>query len=489
MSFILALDLGTTGNRAVAFDRKGSVAAKAYYEFPQIFPKPGWVEHDPLEILNTTLKALKEVVAQVGAENIEAVGITNQRETTIIWDKSTGKPVFNAIVWQCRRTADICRSLAGKAELFKEKTGLFLDAYFSGTKIQWILDHVEGARERAEKGELLFGTVDTWILWNLTRGRVHATEVSNISRTLCFNIRTMEYDQELLDLLRVPRVMLPEVRESSGEFGRMDASIVGREIPITGILGDQQASLLAQGGWEEGLVKNTYGTGLFVMTSTGAKVADTERLVSTVAWKIDGKTAYALEGSVFVGGSCVQWVRDQMKFIHSAAETEAAAQSLKDNDNVFLVPAFTGLGAPYWDPDARGLLIGITRGTTQAHIVRAAVESMAYQTCDVVEEMLKTAHAESFKTLRVDGGAVKNDFLMQFQADMLNIQVERPLQTETTVMGAAFVAALACGFWSWQDLESMRGIEKVFKPVMENGQREKLYKKWKSAVERSLNWG
>lgn len=488
MSFIVALDLGTTGNRAVAFDKKGAVAAKAYREFPQIFPRAGWVEHDPKKILETTELVLKEVAEKVGVSKIEAIGITNQRETTIIWDKQTGEPIFNAVVWQCRRTADICEDLKPHASLFKQKTGLFLDAYFSGTKIQWILDHVEGARQKAESGQLLFGTVDTWILWHLTKGKVHATEVSNASRTLCFNIHTLDYDQELLDLLKVPRQILPEVKESAGDFGRVDAQILGKEIPITGILGDQQASLLAQGGWQKGMVKNTYGTGLFVMTSSGGQAAETQRLVSTVAWKINGEITYALEGSIFVGGSCVQWVRDELQFLKSADQAEKMALQLKGNDDVYLVPAFVGLGAPYWDPKARGLLIGLTRGTTQAHIVRAALESMAYQTMDVIGEMAECDSVDPFNKLRVDGGAVNNNFLMQFQADILDMEVERPVQTETTVLGAAFIAGLAVGFWQKEDLQSIRGVEKTFLPDMEDLKRQELYDKWKKAVNKSLAW-
>jgi len=486
---ILGMDLGTTGNRVVAYNRQGGAIAKAYYEFPQIFPKPGWVEHDPLKIWETALKALKEVGEQVGAENIEALGITNQRETTILWEKSTGKPVFNAIVWQCRRTAPLCESLKEHAERIKEKTGLFLDAYFSATKISWILEHVPGLRARAERGEILFGTVDTWILWMLTGGRTHATEVSNASRTLLYNIRTLEFDSELLKLFHVPKALLPAVLDSDGDFGCVEQKILGREIPVRAMLGDQQASLFGQGAWEPGIVKNTYGTGLFVMTNTGDQLPRSGRLVNTIAWKTGKELAYAVEGSIFIGGSCIQWLRDILKLIPSAEASEALAAHLASNDGVYLVPAFVGLGAPYWDPDARGLLIGITRGTTPAHIVRASLEALAYQTRDVIEEMQKLCPGRPLRKLRVDGGAVKNNFLMQFQADILGCSVERPLHTETTVFGVAGLTGIAVGFWSRKDyLQLVQITERTFEARMDSKIRDACYRTWKEAVARSRGW-
>ncbi len=488
MKVILALDLGTTGNRAVAFDKQGRQVAKAYQEFSQIFPQAGWVEHDAEEIWQSTRSVLEKVASEVGVHNIVSLGITNQRETTVLWNKKTGKPIYHAIVWQCRRTTEICRQLKTKADLFKQKTGLFLDPYFSGTKIKWILEHVEGAREQADKGEILFGTIDTWILWKLTAGKSHFTEVSNASRTLFFNIHTLSFDEELLKILTIPSNILPKILSSQDDFGLIDDSILGKEIPITGMLGDQQASLFAQGGWQKGVVKNTYGTGLFVMTSTGCEIPQSGKLVNTVAWKIGDEICYALEGSIFVGGSCIQWLRDELKIIDDAGETEAMAKSLKDNDDVYLVPAFVGLGAPFWDPEARGLIIGITRGTTRAHFIRAALESLAYQTRDVVEEMKKLIPDGAFKILRVDGGAVKNDFLMQFQSDILNLKVERPVQIETTVFGAAAIAGLGAGFWTREELNQIRQIDRTFEPQMPEIFREKKYLRWQRAVRKSLAW-
>jgi glycerol kinase len=487
MQVIVALDLGTTGNRAMAFANDGRIVASAYQEFPQHFPKPGWVEHDPMDIWRTAKQTLDEVLAQVGAEHVVAIGLTNQRETTILWDRTTGTPVYNAIVWQCRRTQPMCERLKDAAASIKQKTGLFFDPYFSATKIAWILEHVPGVRAKAEQGQVIFGTVDTWILWQLTGGRVHATETSNASRTLCYNIHTLDYDDELLRLFGVPRRCLPEVKESAGLFGHTAPEVVGREIPITGILGDQQAALFAQGGWESGVVKNTYGTGLFVMRSTGAQVMEAGRLVSTIGWTLNGQVTYALEGSIFVGGSCIQWLRDGLRVITSAEETEAMAQSLASNDGVYFVPALVGLGAPYWDPSARGLLVGLTRGTTPAHLARAALESMAYQTRDVVEEMNRLT-GQPLTALRVDGGAVRNDFLMQFQADLLNAVVERPAVTETTALGAAGIAGLAAAFWTQADFLKTRQVERSFTPGMDAAQREAIYGQWKAAVEKSLGW-
>ena len=488
MKVILGMDLGTTGNRVAAFTKDGRVVASAYYEFPQVFPKPGWVEHDPVEILESALRALKEVAGKVGVENIQGLGITNQRETTILWDKKTGAPVYNAIVWQCRRTADLCDALRGSAAGIKSRTGLSLDPYFSATKIRWILDHVPGVRDKAARGEILFGTVDTWMLWNLTKGKTHATEPSNASRTLCLNIQKLSYDAEMLKLFGIPENIFPEVRDSGGLFGVLDKAILGREIPILAILGDQQAAFFAQGGWQEGVVKNTYGTGLFLMAATGKTIPESGSLINTVAWRLRGDVLYAIEGSVFVGGAAIQWLRDGLKIISSAAETEALALSLKSNEGVYFVPALTGLGAPYWDPDARGLLIGLTRGTTPAHFVRAALESLAYQTRDVIGEMKRLTTTHTFNTLRVDGGAVKNNFLMQFQADILGFNVERPEQIETTVLGAAALAGMEAGFWTQEEFLSARRVERVFQPMMEVNERQKLYQAWLSAAAKSLGW-
>ncbi|NOZ25925.1 MAG: glycerol kinase GlpK [Nitrospirae bacterium] len=487
MKVILAIDLGTTGNRVIAFTADGSVAAKSYYEFPQIFPAPGWVEHDPFDILNTTKKALQDVISAVGADSVVSMGMTNQRETTLLWDKRTGKPVHNAIVWQCRRTKPICDRLEEYSGTIREKTGLPLDPYFSATKIKWIIEHVDGVRRGIEQGNIIFGTVDTWVLWNLTAGRVHATEPGNASRTLCYNIHTLDYDEDLLEIFGLPRKIFPEVRESSGLFGNTAKEITGREIPITGILGDQQASLFAQGGWEEDVVKNTYGTGLFLMTSTGSELQTSGRLLNTIAWKTDGEVCYAMEGSVFVGGSCIQWLRDGLKIIRSSAETESMAASLGSNEGVYFVPALTGLGAPYWDPDARGMIIGITRGTRREHLVRAALEAIAYQTRDVIEEMERTT-GMALKKVRVDGGASKNDFLMQFQADILGAAIERPVLTETTAFGAAGIAGIAAGFWSRNGFFGTRKVERVFSPLVDEKRADLCYSQWKRAVKRAMGW-
>ncbi|NOZ56818.1 MAG: glycerol kinase GlpK [Calditrichaeota bacterium] len=488
MKAVLALDLGTTGNRVIAFSRDGEILAKSYYEFPQIFPKPGWVEHNPQDIVDTTFRALKDVLSEVGAENVEAIGITNQRETTVLWDRRTGKPIYNAIVWQCRRTADICKRLADREDVIRAKTGLPLDPYFSATKILWLFENVPEANKLAESGNLAFGTIDTWILWNLTGGKVHATEPSNASRTLLFNIRERHFDAELLDIFGVPESILPEVRPSGSVFGETEPSLTGgRAIPISGILGDQQASLFAQGGWQEGVVKNTYGTGLFAMTSTGNTPAEPGKLVSTVAWEIDGETTYALEGSVFVGGSSVQWLRDGLKIIENSADTEPLATSLASNEGVYFVPALVGLGAPYWDPTARGMIIGLTRGTRREHLARATLEAIAYQTRDVVEEMQKLV-GKKLSTLRVDGGASQNNFLMQFQADILDAVVERPVVTETTALGAAGIAGITAGVWTWDDFLSVRKIDRVFEASLGQEERERLYAKWKEAVKRARGW-
>lgn len=485
--FVVAMDLGTTGNRAIAFAKDGSVAAKAYYEFPQIFPEPGWVEHNPADILDTAFKALKEVAGAVGAANIDSIGITNQRETTVIWNKKTGKPVYNAIVWQCRRTENICARLNEHARTLKEKTGLFLDPYFSATKIKWILDNVPGAVQAAEKGELLFGTVDTWLLWNLTGGKAHATEPSNASRTLVYDIKTLKFSKELLDIFAIPESLLPEVKDSDALFGVTDKKLLGLEIPVHGILGDQQASLFAHCGWEEGVIKSTYGTGIFVLTALKGKAPETSSLITTVAWARQGKTAYALEGSAFMGGASIQWLRDNLKLIKSAPETEQIAASLYGNEGVYFVPAFQGLGAPYWDANARGLIIGLSRKSNSATIVRAAVESLAYQVKDIMIEMKKVSQ-EDFKVLRADGGAAANNFLMQFQSDTLTMPVERSGLIDTTALGAAAVSALATGFWTLEEFKSIRGAVKTFVPAEKGNPAEMAYGGWKKAVEKSRNW-
>ena len=488
MKTILAIDLGTTGNRVIAFSKEGEILARSYYEFPQIFPKPGWVEHNPMDIWETTQKALHNVVDKVGVENVEAIGLTNQRETTILWDRKTGRPVYNAIVWQCRRTAPLCDALRENEPWIKKRTGLFLDPYFSATKIKWILDNVPGTREKAEAGDLAFGTVDTWVLWNLTGGAVHATEPSNASRTLIFNIHSLQFDEELLRLFQIPPAILPQVKPSGGQFGTTAPDLLGKAIPVTGVLGDQQAAFFAHGGWEAGVLKNTYGTGLFVVTSTGESVPDSGKLVNTVAWQLNGKTTYALEGSIFIGGAAIQWLRDGLKILSSAPESETLATSIPDNEGVYFVPALAGLGAPYWDPAARGTFLGLTRGTGRAHLARAALEALAYQTRDVVEEMATTTGNRSFKKLAVDGGASKNNFLMQFQADILNMPVERPRVVETTAFGAAGVAGMTSGFWTREEFLQARKIDRVFLPKMPAEKREHTYARWKEAVQRALKW-
>ncbi len=483
-SLILSVDLGTTGNRAMAFSQEGFCRASSYAEFTQIFPHPGWVEHDPELLWKTALKVIQEVVQKVGADSIYAIGITNQRETTLIWNKHTGKPVYNAIVWQCRRTSALCKQLKPYAPIIKQKTGLFLDPYFSATKIQWILDTLPQARLQAEKGDLLFGTVDTWILWKLTGGKVHATDPSNASRTMLYNIHTLSYDPELLNIFHIPAHMLPEVRPTFGPFGMTDKAVLHSEIPIMGVIGDQQAAFFAQGGWEEGVVKNTYGTGLFVVASTGDLVPESGKLVNTIAWQQNKKVTYAVEGSIFIGGAAIQWLRDGLGIIQHASETEPLAKTLKDNEGVYFVPALTGLGAPYWVPEARGILTGLTRGTGKAHIVRAALESMAYQTRDVIEEI--QAMGVSIDQLKVDGGACKNHFLMQFQADLLAIPVEKPKMEETTAFGAAGVAGIASEFWTYASFSKCRKRDSLFTPSMIESERNRLYSGWKEAVQKCL---
>jgi len=491
--FAMALDQGTTSSRAILFEHDGSIAAVDQYEFPQHFPKPGWVEHDPLEIWESQLRAARGVLekARARAADIAAIGITNQRETTVVWDRATGEPIHPAIVWQSRQTASICDELRsrGLEEEVRKRTGLLIDAYFSATKVRFILDTVDGAQQRAERGELAFGTVDSWLLYKLTGGRVHATEASNASRTLIYNIHERQWDDLLLGELRIPHSMLPEVRDSSGNFGVADSEWLGAEIPIAGIAGDQQAALFGQGCTAPGLAKNTYGTGCFLLMNTGeeASVSSTG-LLTTIAWSIDGRVEYALEGSVFVAGAAIQWLRDGMGLIRQAPDSEAAAKSVEDTGGVYLVPAFVGLGAPYWDERARGIIVGITRGTTRDHIVRAALESIAYQTRDVVE-CVRADSGLDLDTLRVDGGAATNDFLMQFQADILGACIERPPVLEVSALGAALLAGLAVGFWSDRaELESEAERAEVFEPELGAERREALYAGWKRAVERSRDW-
>ncbi len=490
--YVLALDLGTTGNRAIVFDKKQRIVSSQYEEFTQIFPKPGWVEHDPEEIWRSVKNVLAHTFRKIKPSDVAAIGITNQRETVLIWDKKTGKPLHHAIVWQCRRTAPFCEALKKKGleRTIHAKTGLFLDAYFSASKLTWLLDHVKGAREKAARGQLLAGTIDSWIVWKLSGGAAHVTDASNASRTMLFNLKTLKWDASLCRIFRVPAGILPKVVPSSGISARMDAKLFGTALPIAGIIGDQQAASFAQGCFEPGVVKNTYGTGLFMLESTGKRPRFSKNLLSTVAWSTGSlkRTEYAVEGSVFIGGAAVQWLRDGLGIIQSAKDTRRLAASLESNDGVYFVPALVGLGAPYWDPNARGTFLGITRGTTRAHFVRAALESIAYQTRDVMEVMKKdTGHG--FRTLRVDGGAAANDFLMQFQADILGICVERPKILETTALGAAGLAGLAVGFWkNAAEFNRLRAVDRTFKPDPRFKDREKLYARWLEAVRRSRHW-
>ena len=485
---ILALDQGTTSSRAVVLDRSGHAVASSQKEFPQIYPKPSWVEHDPLAIWASQWATLTGALgrADLSPEDIAAIGITNQRETTIVWDRDTSKPVYPAIVWQDRRTADHCARLKqdGVDGLFAERTGLRLDPYFSGTKIRWILDHVDGARRRAEEGKLAFGTVDCWLLWKLTGGKVHATDATNASRTLIYDIHRNDWDDDLLEILGIPRSMLPEVKDSSGSFG------TSREgIPITGIAGDQHAALFGQGCFEPGMAKNTYGTGCFLLMNTGGEaVASRNNLLSTIAWRIGGKTEYALEGSVFIGGAVIQWLRDEMQLVRSAEECNELAASVPDSNGLFLVPAFAGLGAPHWDPYARGSAFGMTRGTNRAHFCRAALESIAFQSAELAECMMKDSGI-ALKELRVDGGAVRSDPMMQFQADLLGVDVVRPKVIESTAAGAAFLAGLAAGFWgSREEIVRRHEVDRVFSPARPESEMAGLMAGWRRAVERSKNW-
>lgn len=490
--YILALDQGTTSSRAILFDKKGDIFHTAQQEFKQYFPKSGWVEHNADEIWSSILSVIAAVISEknITATQIEAIGITNQRETTVVWDKHTGDPIYHAIVWQSRQTADICEELktAGHSELFRNKTGLLIDSYFSGTKVKWILDNVEGAREKAENGDLLFGTIDTWIIWKLSGGKAHVTDYSNASRTLMYNIHKLEWDEELLDILGVPKAMLPTVCESSEVYTHTDAKhFFGHEAPIAGVAGDQQAALFGQACFESGMVKNTYGTGCFMLMNTGEKAVTSENgLLTTIAWGIDGKVEYALEGSIFVAGSALQWLRDGLRMFRNASESESYAKRVKSTDGVYVVPAFVGLGTPYWDSDVKGAVFGLTRGTMKEHFIRATLESLAYQTKDVLDAM-EADSGISLKTLRVDGGVVSNDFLMQFQSDLLNVPVERSTINETTALGAAYLAGLAVGFWKDRnEIAEYLCLDQPFEPNMEETVREELYAGWQKAIRATI---
>lgn len=495
--YVLSLDQGTTSSRAIIFDRSGGIHGTAQLEFKQYYPHEGWVEHDPMEILRSQKLAITAAMEHGGitAESIAAIGITNQRETTVVWEKATGRPVYNAIVWQCRRTADICEKLIsdGLSDYVTEHTGLLIDAYFSATKIKWILDNVEGARQKAEAGELLFGTIDTWLIWWLTGGKVHATDYSNASRTMLFDIDKLIWDGRIMKALDIPASMLPVALPSSGDFGRVAPGITGLEslagIPISGVAGDQQAALFGQACFSKGQAKNTYGTGCFLMMNTGEKsMRSRNGLVSTVAWGLDGKVEYALEGSVFNGGSVIKWLRDGLGLIKSAPEVNILAESVPDSGGVLLVPAFTGLGAPYWDMYARGTMVGITRGTTAAHLARAVLDSIAYQVTDLIKAMEDDVGFR-MKGLRVDGGASVSNILMQTQADMLGVEIDRPQVVETTALGAAYLAGLYVGFWrDLDDIEMNRKVERIFTPAVGEDERARRYSEWQRAVARSRNW-
>ncbi len=491
--YIMALDAGTTSSRCILFDKSGRVCSAAQKEFTQIYPQPGWVEHDPSEIWATQLGVAVEAMgkAKATAADIAAIGITNQRETTIVWDKCTGEPVYNAIVWQCRRTAPYCDSLKerGLTGPFQAKTGLVIDAYFSGTKLRWILENVPGARDRAERGELLFGTVETWLIWKLTGGRVHVTDCSNASRTMLFNINTLAWDQDILRELDIPACMLPEVRPSSGVYGETESGFFGGPIPVSGAAGDQQAALFGQTCFDQGQAKNTYGTGCFLLMNTGEKpVFSRNGLVTTIAWDLGDHVTYALEGSIFVAGAVVQWLRDELRLIDSAADSEYIAGKVPDSNGCYVVPAFTGLGAPHWDQYARGAIVGLTRGVNKSHIVRAALESIAYQTNDVLQAMYLDSGIHQ-SALRVDGGASANDLLMQLQADILQTPVHRPACVETTAMGAAYLAGLAVGYWRDQaEIRANWAMDRAFQPAIDPDRREGMLVGWRRAVERAKGW-
>lgn len=488
-TYILSIDQGTTSSRAIVFNKEGEIVATGQREFEQFFPEPGWVEHDANEIWTSVLSCISDAmrIADIEPSQIEGIGITNQRETTVVWDKQSGRPIYRAIVWQSRQTEEICQQLYrdGYNDLFREKTGLLIDPYFAGTKVKWILDHVEGAREKAEQGELLFGTIDTWLVYKLSGGKAHVTDYSNASRTLMFNIYDLKWDDELLNILNVPKSMLPEVRESSEVYAEtIDYHFFGHRVPIAGMAGDQQAALFGQACFEKGMAKNTYGTGCFMLMNTGEEgIPSKNGLLTTLAWGLNGKVEYALEGSIFVAGSAIQWLRDGLELIQSAPESEEFATKVASTDGVYVVPAFVGLGTPYWDSEARGSVLGLTRGTERGHLIRATLESIAYQAKDVLDAMIADSGI-NLKTLRVDGGAVKNDFLMQFQSDMLDVPVERPVIEETTALGAAYLAGLAVGFWKDQaEIAAKWNVDHTFKSELEEEKRETLYKGWKKAVE------
>lgn len=491
--YIMALDAGTTSNRCIIFDKEGQIVSVAQKEFEQIFPKPGWVEHSANEIWSSMLGVAVEAIAKasISASDIAGIGITNQRETTVVWDKATGEPIYNAIVWQCRRTSEYCDTLKKKGleKIIRDKTGLVIDAYFSATKLRWILENVEGAKDRAQRGELLFGTIDTWLIWKLTQGRVHVTDYSNASRTMMYNIQKLCWDQDILDELGIPACMLPEVRNSSEIYGSSSGTLLGAEIPIAGIAGDQQAALFGQQCWDKGSAKNTYGTGCFLLMNTGDKPVFSENgLVTTIAWGIDEKVSYALEGSVFIAGASIQWLRDEMKLIESAEDSEFMARKVSDSNGCYVVPAFTGLGAPYWNQYARGTIVGITRGVNKYHIIRATLESIAFSTSDVLSAMEKDSGV-NIKELKVDGGASANNFLMQTQADVINATVIRSSCLESTAIGAAFLAGLAVGYWeSVDDLKNVISIDRIFKADISEVDREIKLSGWHKAVSRSLDW-
>ncbi len=491
MKYIVALDQGTTSSRAIVFDHEQNIVAVGQKEFKQIYPQPGWVEHDPMEIWATQYGVLQEALIKAGITlaDVAGIGITNQRETTIVWEKDTGKPIYNAIVWQCRRTADLCDQLKeeGWADYIRDTTGLVIDAYFSATKISWILDHVPGARERAQKGELLFGTVDTWLVWKLTNGAVHVTDYTNASRTMLYNIRDLKWDDRLLERFQIPNCMLPEVRNSSEIYGYVPSD--GVQVPVAGIAGDQQAALFGQACFERGSAKNTYGTGCFLLMNIGKQyIASKKGLVTTIAATINDEVEYALEGSIFVGGAVIQWLRDEMRLIDTAAESEDYANELPDNGGVYLVPAFVGLGAPYWDMYARGSILGLTRGTGRSHIIRAALEAIAYQTNDVLQAMVEDSGLP-LAELKVDGGACRNNFLMQFQSDIINCEVKRPAITETTALGVAYLAGLAVGYWnSKEEIAQRWHVQQQFAPQMNAAVREANCRGWKKAVDKAMHW-
>lgn len=492
--YILAIDQGTTSTRALLYDKNGNIVEKAQKEFTQYYPKPGWVEHDPEEIWNSTVGVINNVIkkSEIKPYEIDSIGITNQRETTVVWDKNTGEPLYNAIVWQCRRTSDICKNLKeeGYEELFRDKTGLLLDPYFSGTKIKWILDNVEGARKKAEENKIIFGTIDTYLIWKLTDGKVHVTDYTNASRTLLYNIHDLKWDKELLDIMDVPSYILPDVKSSSEIYGYTDKNVfLGQHIPIAGIAGDQQAATFAQGCYEEGMTKITFGTGAFLLMNTGNKpVYSANGLLTTIAWGCDGEITYALEGSIFNAGSAIQWLRDELFLLNEAPDSEYFAGKVESSEGVYFVPAFTGLGAPYWNPEVRGTIVGLTRGSSKNHIIRATLEALVYQSKDLIEAMLEDSGLK-LKEVKVDGGASANNLLMQFLADMTNTKVERPVNTETTVTGAAYLAGLATNFWNDLDeLMKKRKVEKVFKPEMKKKERDKRYDGWLKAIDTALYW-